>query len=231
MSHIAVFHWTVAIELAFCGVLQRCYINHHNIHVLVALDIAIAALYKPVAINILFCGILQRRYIKPLQYISFSGISVTYSGGLDDCRNRYIYAVLFISYSSSLYRRNRTFNSLHLVQCIPLLFWPKHHFGFSFPSYFHFPMYPFVFSSKKKNPLSLSLSVQAFSSLVLYHQSSLTSFVDTTRKISLTVISYNHHCRQYPKINIKKNLTDPTSHHLVGTKANSSSKSIAIVRH
>ena len=214
MSHIAVFHWTVAIELAFCGVLQRCYINHHNIHVLVALDIAIAALYKPVAINILFCGILQRRYIKPLQYISFSGISVTYSGGLDDCRNR-------------------TFNCLHLVQCIPLLFWPKHHFGFSFPSSFHFPMYPFVFSSKKKTlslslSLSLSLCVQAFSSLVLYHQSSLTSFADTTRKISLTVISYNHHCRQYPKINIKKNLTDPTSHH---PKANSSSKSIAIVRH
>ena len=103
--------------------------------------------------------------------------------------------------------------------------------AFHFPHLFIFQCIPLFLALRKKPSLSLSLSVQAFSSLVLYHQSSLTSFVDTTRKISLTVISYNHHCRQYPKINIKKNLTDPTSHHLVGTKANSSSKSIAIVRH
>ena len=104
--------------------------------------------------------------------------------------------------------------------------------AFHFPHLFIFQCIPLFLALRKKPSLSLSLSlslsVQAFSSLVLYHRSSLTSFADTTRKISLTVISYNHHCRQYPKINIKKNLTDPTSHH---PKANSSSKSIAIVWH
>ena len=131
VDDIATFHWTAAIDLAFCGILQRRYISRCNIRVLVALDIAIVVLHKLAAINIPFHGILQRRYIKPSQYISFSSIFVTYSSGLDDRRNRYFFAA-------------------RLVQCIPLLLWPKCHFGFSLPSSLYFPLYPFVVSSKKK---------------------------------------------------------------------------------
>ena len=121
------------------------------------LDLTIVAIHKPVAINIPCCGILQRRYITPSQYISFSSISVTYSGGLDDHHNRYIFAALFLSYSCGLDHLNRPFDFLRLLQCIPLLFWPKCHFGFSFPSSFHFPMYPTLslLLALRKNPLSL----------------------------------------------------------------------------
>ena len=158
MRYIVAFHWTTTINLAFFGILQQCYINHHNIHVLASLDIAIAALHKPAAINIPFCDILQRLYIKLPQYISFRGISVTYSGRLDDCRNIYFFVALFLSYSGSLDCHNRPFNCPRLVQFIPLLFQPKHHYGFSFPSSFHFPMYhSFVNSKKKTHTLSLSV--------------------------------------------------------------------------
>ena len=140
MRYIAAFHWITAIYLAFCGVLQRHCINRRNIRVLAALDIAIVVLHKPATIKIPFRSILQQRYIKLLQYISFSGISVTYSDGLDDRRNRYFFVVLFLSYSGGLDCHNRPFSCLGLVQCILLLLWPKRHFGFSFAS-------PFLFSN------------------------------------------------------------------------------------
>ena len=162
MRYIAAFHWIAAIDLAFCGVLQRRYINCRNIRVLAALDITIAVLHKLVAIKIPFRSILQWWYIKPPQYISFSGIYVTYSGGLADRRNRYFFAVLFHSYSGNSDHHNRPFSCLGLVQCIPLLLWPKRHFGFSFPSSFYCPMYPSVVSSKKKPTHTLSLYISIF---------------------------------------------------------------------
>ena len=159
MRYIKAFCWTTAIDVAFCGIPQRLYINRCNIRVLVALDLAIATLHKPATINISFCGILQWWYIKPTQYISFSGISITYSGGLDDCRNRYCFEVLFRSYSGGLDRRNKPFNCPYLDQCIPLLFWPKCHFAFSFLSLFIFQYTLFVVSSTKKPTHTLSLSL------------------------------------------------------------------------
>jgi len=45
MGYIVAFYWTAAIDVAFCGVLQRLYINCYNIRVLAALDLAIATLY------------------------------------------------------------------------------------------------------------------------------------------------------------------------------------------
>ena len=96
MRYIATFYWTATIDLAFCSILQQRYINYRNIRVLAALDLAIAVLYKPTTINIPFCSILQRRYIKLPQYISFCGIFVTYSGGLDARCNRYFFAAFFL---------------------------------------------------------------------------------------------------------------------------------------
>ena len=174
MRYIAAFYWTAAIDLAICSILQQRYINYRNIRVLAALNLAIAVLYKPTTINIPFCSILQRRYIKLPQYISFCGIFVTYSGGLDARCNRYFFAAFFLSYSSGLDCCNRPFNCQCLVQCIPL--WPKCHFGFSFPSSFYFPMYPSIVSSKeKKNPLSLSLSLSLSLYKHYHHQSFTTS--------------------------------------------------------
>ena len=149
-SLIAALLWPAAVDEIYCGVLQQRYINHYNIRVLAALDLVIAAVHKPATINISLCGILQWRYIKLLQYISFSGIFVTYSGGLDDHYNRYFFAALFRSYSSGFDHCNRPFNCLHLVQCIPLLFWPKGHFAFSFRSFFIFQYTLSLVSLKKK---------------------------------------------------------------------------------
>ena len=105
MSHIVALFWLTIINEIYCNVL----LDHRNIRVLAALYLAIVALHKPNAINIPFCGILQQQNIKPPQYISFSGISVTYSGRLDDRHNKYFFAVLFLSYSGGLDRHNRPF--------------------------------------------------------------------------------------------------------------------------
>ena len=181
MRYIAEFHWTTAIDVAFCGVLQRHYINRHNIRVLVVLVLVITVLHKPATINIPFCSILQRRYIKLPQYISFSGISITYSGWLDDRHNRHFFAGLFLNCSGGLDHRNRPFNCPCLVQCILLLFWPKHHFGFSFPNVSHTLS---LLLALRKNPHFVSLSL------------SLMSFAGTARNISPTVISCHHHHQQ-----------------------------------
>ena len=149
-SLIAALFWPTAIDEIYCGVLQQRYINHYNIHVLAALDLVITAVHKPATINISLCSILQRRYIKLPEYISFSGIFVTYSGRLDDHYNRNFFAALFRSYSSGFDHYNRPFNCSHLVQCIPLLFWPKGHFAFSFPSFFIFQYTLSIVSFKKK---------------------------------------------------------------------------------
>lgn len=58
MRYVAAFYWTTAIDLAFCDVLQRRYINRRNIRILAMLDLAITMLHKPTAINVPFYSIL-----------------------------------------------------------------------------------------------------------------------------------------------------------------------------
>ena len=95
---------------------------------------------------VIFCGTLQQRYKKLPQYMCFSGISLSYSSGIPNRHNIYLFVAFFLCYNGGLSdHRNRCVNCLDTF--LLLLTRLNSHFCFSFPTQKqHFPFNSRIFS-------------------------------------------------------------------------------------
>ena len=143
-----------------------CHILRHFVDLPLCM-IHIATYSLSVTIDIVFCDALQQRYKKPLQYICFSDVCLSYSGGIPNCHNRLLFAASFLRYSSRLSDcHNRIFNCWRAL----VLFFP---FFVPFPTPKLITLVPYLFiflthlspskgKKKKKNSITLTLKIDLF---------------------------------------------------------------------
>ena len=132
-----------------------------------------------VTVDIVFCDALQQRYKKPSQYICFSDVCLSYSGGIPNCHNILLFAASFLRYSSRLSDcHNRIFNCWRAL----VLFFP---FFVPFPTPKLITLVPYLFiflthlspsKGKKKKKLYHSHSQNRSISHLLELMSSLTGW-------------------------------------------------------